>query len=506
MVDRSAPRRRGPIGTLAAKRALDALFVLALALYVASGREAVPFHGDESSFVWMSRDVHTLIERGDPGAVAFDPNTRDAVSQWLRVLNGSLTPLAIGLTWRAAGFSVDDLNRPWIWVLPKRPASDQWRFNLSAGRLPSRPLLHTARLPSTLWAAASVALVFGIAFGASRSRAAAWVASAVYATTPALLLNGRRAMQEGGLLLATGLVVWVALQLIRSQSRERSASLPIGWVLALAVATGLAVASKHSALAIAAAAWLSVACAPWFATERPDARNTLCHLATIFGAGIASIALFLLLSPVWWSPPRTVALLGVSAFSMSIGVPRARRTRWTLGAASTAVVTAAFVAQPTLLSIGGTQLQHLASERRALLEEQSAGLEQPLPARIAALAREAFVAEPQFFEDPAWAGFPEIGRQIEAYRGSLLAGRVGAVRWPAGLLIAALAIVGGVGLARRHRDPESLLLAAWLLLPTLALLASPLPWQRYFLLLHAPLAVFAGHGVAVLFAQRSEPT
>jgi hypothetical protein len=55
---------------------------------------------------------------------------------------------------------------------------------------------------------------------------------------------------------------------------------------------------------------------------------------------------------------------------------------------------------------------------------------------------------------------------------------------------------------RRRREPEIVLLALWLALPALALLANPLPWQRYYLVIHPPLAVLAGLGAALLLPSR----
>jgi hypothetical protein len=41
----------------------------------------------------------------------------------------------------------------------------------------------------------------------------------------------------------------------------------------------------------------------------------------------------------------------------------------------------------------------------------------------------------------------------------------------------------------------------WLAVPaTVLLLTNPLPWQRYYILLHAPIAVLAGLGLATLIA------
>ncbi len=516
MADRPAPRRSGSDGPRPTVSARDVVFVLAVALFVASGREDVPFHGDESTFLWMSRDAYTLAEgRGE--TLRFDPDTREPLAQWLRVLNGSLHPLGVGAMLLATGTERDELNEPWIWVLPRRPDAEQWDFNVAAGRLPDESLLHRARLPAALATAASVPLVFAIAWVASRSRVAAWVAVACYATNPALLLNGRRAMQEGALLFTTALVVLLALRLLRRHAPSPSdpdddgdvdsgGVLPLPSLLALAVATGLAVAAKHAALAVVVPVWTVLACRPFLLERRPDPRVLARGWLELLGAGIASIVVFTWLSPVWGSTPRTLALIGLAALFAGTGLPLARRAGSALPIVSIALVIGACVYQPDLGSVTLRDVQHLVNERRALVAEQIAETDRSLGERVATLLREAFVAEPELFEDPAWAGFPEVEEQNEAYLATWGTGRTGAWRW-LGLGVAALVAVGGLALLRRPREAESVLLLAWLFVPALALLASPLGWQRYFLPIHAPLAVLAGHGFAALWSRRgSEAT
>ena len=460
-----------------------------LALFVASGRESVPFHGDEAIFVALSRDYQTGFVRRDASALVFDAKRRGSQEQWLRLLNGSLAPLAIGFTCHAAGLSPERLNGPWRWHVPGPDPVAQWRFNVAHGNRPDDALLAWARLPSTLATAASVALVYAVALALSGQRAAAVLAAAVFATTPSVLLNGRRAMQEGALLLCTALLGWVALRTLRAQGRSTAGQGTAGWWLALAAASGLALAAKHSAAVVVAAALLAGLCAPWLRRER-TAPAPLYHVAAVAGVALFALAVFSLLVPVWWSLPRTFALagLGVLAFGLRGG--------WRTRAAALVLVATAWLAQPTLpadtLKLGA----ELLAERRRVLAIQHAGFagdDSPVR-RLALLARESFVAKPQYFEDPAWAAFPEIQAQIAAYDGSVLAGRPGGLAW--GIPLAALSAVGALAAWRRRREPEIVFLAAWLALPALALLANPLPWQRYYLPLQAPLAVLAGLGAA----------
>uniref|UniRef100_UPI002CA82E56 phospholipid carrier-dependent glycosyltransferase n=1 Tax=Aggregatilinea sp. TaxID=2806333 RepID=UPI002CA82E56 len=193
-------------------RVLDVVWLAALSAYVVTGVSDIPFHGDESSLVFMSRDYATLVQQHDFSAVYYELSPSDPAAQELRILNGTVGKMAMGLAWDLAGLSVDDLNGPWAWDV-------DYDVNAALGHIPGERLLRAARLSSALLTALGVIAVFGIARFATGSRIAAWIASLVLATDPAVLLNGRRAMMEGSLLGFGTLVVLVAVWLAREQTR-----------------------------------------------------------------------------------------------------------------------------------------------------------------------------------------------------------------------------------------------------------------------------------------------
>jgi 4-amino-4-deoxy-L-arabinose transferase-like glycosyltransferase len=307
-----------------------------------------------------------------------------------------------------------------------------------------------------------------------------------------VLLNGRRAMQEGLLLLCSALVVWVAYRALRAEGRDGP---PTGWLLGLGVAAGLALAAKHSAALVVAAALLALLVAPWLrpGSARPALRTRLAALA---GVGVSALAVFSLLAPVWWSLPRTLALVGLAALAFGLRDAWRARPARRLVAAALVLVAGALLARPQLPADSRALFSGLLEARRSLLERQVERFAGPDSAgrRMTRLLHEAIVADPQYFEDPAWARFPEIQAEIDAYERSPWDGRRGGLAW--GLPLAALCATGVAAAWRRRRDPAVVLLAAWLALPALALLANPLPWQRYYLGLHAPLAVLAALGAA----------
>jgi len=78
--------------------------------------------------------------------------------------------------------------------------------------------------------------MFGIGYGVGGWPVALF-ASGLYALHPVILLNGRRAMQEGALLCFGLLCIWLAMQIAhRLQDRQR---VNTGWWIGLAFAAGL---------------------------------------------------------------------------------------------------------------------------------------------------------------------------------------------------------------------------------------------------------------------------
>jgi hypothetical protein len=429
---------------------LDGLWLLLLALYVFAGRDAVPFHGDESSHLYLTRDYHRLVVERDLDAVLYrdpPPDPDAAIAQDLRLANGTVTKYVTGLAWDLAGLTVDDINGPWAWLAT--PAS--WQVNSAQGHMPGDGLLRIGRTVSTLFTIASVSVVFALAWQVA-GRPGAWAASLIYATTPAVLLNGRRAMLEGALLFTTGLVVLVALLIVRARAH-------IGWYAALGVCSGLAVASKHTGALTVLVVFAGLALDPVLrgglareeTVQQRELRATVTrHWLYLIMAGLVALGVFLALTPAWWSQP---------------------------------------------LHMPGIVID----DRRDLLDAQADlfGRYEGPSVRTAGLLDQAFFAEAQFYEVPVWEQF--IGDEIADYRAGWLDGRGGDDVW--GVLLVALFAVGVVRLGERWHAGQARLVLLWIgLAAALLLVLTPMAWQRYYLPLQAPVAVIAGAGVRRLGA------
>ncbi len=265
----------------------DSLYIGLLVLYVLGGVWLTPFHGDESTIMYMSRDWDALTSGLQ--SVFFTPNPPDGQlreDQELRLLNGTVSKYLIGLGWWLSGMHVDDLPGSWAWGL-------DWWENRYYGHLPGAPILFVARMTSALTAALSVAVVFAVARRLA-GRGPAWLAALVYTTMPAVLLNGRRAMFDGAQLLATALVILAGIGVVHFAKQHDSRSLLKRWLL-LGAAAGFALASKHSTIIVIVPVMGTLLVLSWRSLWRAVAYSLV---ALFIAAGV-----FLLLNPAWWSAP-----------------------------------------------------------------------------------------------------------------------------------------------------------------------------------------------------------
>jgi len=479
----------------------DVILLAGLSLYIFAGRDAVPFHGDESTLIWMSADYHYLVQEHDPAPVVFRERPIDGNRQFNRVMTGAVDALTIGLAWDLAGLTVDDLNQVWDWGAFDYPTEAEWTVNEQRGAIPDDRLLAIARTPSTLFTIASLILVFWIARLVSRSRPAAWVAAILYATSPAVLVNGRRAMQEGAMFFGAALIILIALYTLRAQRTGPWRPALTGWTLALGAASGFGMACKHTTAIVAAVAFLVVLLYPrlarWDRTVIADDRR---HVSAVLAGGMLAALVFVAWMPVWWSLGVLLVLIGLTVLCLSFtGLARPWLVWGARGAAVLLLIGAIEIQPMAIFELLSTPF-YMLEQRQQLVEIQrdEHGDIDTFGQGLALLAEDTFVSYAQYYEDPTWATFTVTEAEIAAYEASGLAGRSGWV-WDA--LQVGLMAVGLAGLVARRRESESWQLGLWRLLPALVLLlTNPLPWQRYYIGLHPPVAILAGLGLAGLLA------
>jgi 4-amino-4-deoxy-L-arabinose transferase-like glycosyltransferase len=421
----------------AAWTALDWLWMVLLAAYVLLGTPLVPLHGDESTIIHATRDyAYQFIDRdlsmiSYNGSAAIDPMDQD-----LRLLDGRVQKYLGGFFWHLGGLTADDINRPWLW-------GADYEYQQANGHIPSDELLLWTRLASSLLGALGVLAIFGIG-GAVGGRPAAYTASLLYALHPAVLLNVRRAMMEGSLMLFSLLTVLAAVYFLRSKGRARW-----GWALLLGLSAGMALSSKHPGVFTVAPVFLGAFVAGLAARETMPL--LLRRAGQLIMAGVLALLVFYALNPIWWGDP--IARAG------------------------------------DVLEVRSRTLQSQMSgfDTYDGLFEQAAGFVQ-----------HALIASPQYFEIDQWATFTPITEQIAAYEASWLDG---VTPGPVGAVI--IALLGLLGLWRllTTPDPARWAVGFWALgTVALTLLLTPFGWQRYYLPAIPALLVLAGLGMSQLVA------
>ena len=403
----------------------DALWLVVLAVYIIAGAPLVPFHGDESTQIFMGRDYYYLFVEGNLAKVFYDRNlsTRQDEQQ-LRIINGTISKTIHG--WLAAnmGLRPNQLNGHWDWSL-------DYAANRDSKRIPDLQLLQRARLASAVQLSLA-ALVFFVFVRMTFGRPSAYLASAVFTLHPAILINGRRAMMEGSLLLGMVLVLLAAAWLIRERK---------WWCFVLlGCASGAAIAAKHSNAFVVAVVFLACASVIFVEAAQSPAgalRSHVRSLAKLLLSGILALAVFYLMNPAWWQAPIEVA-------------------------------------------------GEVLALRVDLLEEQTDkyGGYAAFDERVQGFGRFVFGTEKQYYEVSEWANIEELGAQIEAYEASGLAGIDTGGGDLIGIVTLGLTILGTLLIIR---DPKIDWRQRWLLLMwgagimLITFIFTPLPWQRYYL-------------------------
>jgi Dolichyl-phosphate-mannose-protein mannosyltransferase len=436
-------------------RRFDFIWLLLLILYILAGTSLTPFHADESTQIFMSRDYAYQFMQRDLSLIAYsDPPQRDT-EQHLRLLNGTINKYLIGLAWHLGGFSLDNINQQWDW-------GGDWDYNQQNGHAPSPELLLTARWPSALFLAAGVVVIFviGQALG---GRLTAYISSLYYALNPALLLNGHRAMMEGSLIFFILLTALAGIWFLRH---------PAWWTaIFLGIVSGLALASKHTAAFTVAAVFTGCIIGIILNhsptgrrrtdTKITEKREKVLKISVssvslwfifLFLSGILALITFYALNPAWWSDP---------------------------------------------IARAGTVLEL----RQDLLDIQTSVFgSYPTPLdSLAAFVRQTLVALPQYYEIAGWENY--ISDQIACYEASPWRGvSVGGSLLGAAMLVVTIGF-GIWALFRRSDVPFSTrwLIGIWALVIVLStLILTPIEWQRYYLPVYPVVGLLAALGIDFL--------
>ncbi len=426
------------------KRFADGAFLLALMVYILAGVGTVPVHGDEFMQMSMARDVFYMA-RGEWNRFAFKPPVETDTEPFLRLINGTINKTLIGVTWLLNGRDESSLPGIFAWAMPL-----DW--NRQQGNVPTDDALRLARWPSAILTALGVIPMFLLGWQL-RLRSLAYPAALLYTLHPVILLNGRRAMMEGSLILLSLLIMcWLVAVIIAEHSATahgfvRRLPRPARYV-ALGVLVGLVVAAKQTGIVVAVAA-LAAALVAGLARDR-----SWRPVAWIGLAGAIGLMTWFALNPAYWNDPVGAAKASIAAranllAAQANGSPLAYTDAW-----------------------------------------------QPVRAVIA----QSFLTPPQFYESSTWAGV--IDDQIAAYQQSSIDG------WDWGPLVGAvLTMLAGIGLLALvydalHRDLVAWAILIWAGAAAVSSLVVPLDWQRYYLPLLLVAILLAATGLGRLLVRR----
>lgn len=419
--------------------AVSAVWLGFLTVYILLGVPLASYHGDETAYLYSSHDYATLFIQRNPQALLVEWPI-DNELEYLRIADGSTARYTIGLAWHLAGYREDDLP----------PESFNWNFdyygNYAQRLIPEQPLMVVARLPSALFLAASAAAMFGIGFRFGGLPMAFFV-SGLFVLNPIVLLNGRRAMQEGAL-LCFGLLT-VLIGIVISQGRERGRAGRLLLWLGLCAAGALTLVSKNNGFIYVMAAFLWIGLPELL---RPRLLR-LVRTGLVLGiCGVGVIALYIALSPGLWSSPLE-----------------------------------------RLRDASAARLSAMNGQMRDDPEAPTT-----VERRVSDLLTQPFLKPLAHYEANYTNTYDAQRELIAAYEASVLSGiHFGSA---GGAVLTGLALFGVVAnFSMRLRPYRSAALSvgltAWLMINVGALLWVPLPWQRYHLSMIPLFSLFAAIGL-----------
>ncbi len=245
------------------------LFALLVGAAALAGVHTVPFHPDESTFLYLSGDFNLLWQ--NPLSMAWQPSSNDA-RQLYRTLDAPMGRYLVGFGRWAAG--LPPLTVDWDW-------SQTWEENNLAGALPPANLLTAGRVVMTALLPFSLLFLFLSARKVANERTA-WIAAFLLASNALVLLHGRRAVSEGAVIFTASLAMWSILA-----APEKP------WLIA--VSTGLAFCAKYSLGAVAPVGLLATLWQP----GKP--KKVLIRQACLFIAVFLGIVI--VLNPFLWAHP-----------------------------------------------------------------------------------------------------------------------------------------------------------------------------------------------------------
>jgi len=263
------------------------LIAIILSTFAFWGISTVPFHPDESTYLFMSSDFETLFS--NPLSLAWDTDvTTDSkddssLRAHYRLVDTPMTRDLLGLARWVSGFP--PLPADWDW-------SKTWEQNQAAGAIPEEGLLRAGRVILTLFIPLNLWLIYRIGVRL-HSHSTGLLAALLFGLNALVLLHNRRAMAEAALTFGVLIALWSFLE----GSRR-------AWVVGLALA--FAINTKQTAYALLPVGLLAVALPPF--SLRGDPNSSKFQILIRVALNWAEVLLIILLvtlalNPFLWKQP-----------------------------------------------------------------------------------------------------------------------------------------------------------------------------------------------------------
>ena len=256
------------------------LFILLLIListFYFVGVAKIPFHPDESTFLYMSADFERTLS--NPLDLAWDKSVEPTPVMRYRMIDAPLTRNLIGIS--RVLFSLSPSEKDWDW-------SSSWEENVNSGAYPGSKTLLLGRFTVAIFFPLSLVLLYLIGLKLN-GRLLGIAAVVFFSTNPLILLHTRRAMAEGLLVFAVLLALYALLHADR-------------YPFLAGLALSLAFNTKHSAGLLLPVGLLA---AGWITSSRQNnyrkITSNLLRFVAVFGL------LTLLLNPFLWRDPLSAA-------------------------------------------------------------------------------------------------------------------------------------------------------------------------------------------------------
>lgn len=255
--------------------------LLLLTLFYFWGLGKVPFHPDESTHIYMSRDLDLLFQ--NPTSLSYRPNQDLSAEMRYRAIDAPITRYLIGTARLIT--NTPALAADWDWSL-------DWESNLSAGAYPgtSDLLLISRIIPAFLIVGSCVFFYF-----AARKLMPSLIsvlAVLILGLNPLILLHARRAMTEAALLFGVCFFLWAI-------TRDRINP----WLIGLSLA--LAFNAKQSGVFLIPVGIIAVAL-------NLEGENILRKLLTRWSIVLGTfLVITYLINPYYWTAPFSALKLGI---------------------------------------------------------------------------------------------------------------------------------------------------------------------------------------------------